>query len=229
MRWDAFRKFVLYGFGDAAALEAHKDSNSSVYTEVQIRIAKGIFNTCVNNGVNKIVMLAQSLGGQVISNYLWDAQKHRNGETVKIGIWKAPDKFANDITSSSLSTLSDDDKYVISGGQIRYLNTTGCNIPIFTAGQNEIVPINKPTDNFIWNNCYDKDDILGWPLKELYGDIASFLEDYPINAGKGFLNWLLKSWNPLSRNEYWEDDQVVGPLLEQLHVCIEENELTDTG
>ena len=37
-----------------------------------------------------------------------------------------------------------------------------------------------------------------------------------MNAGHGAMNWILKSWNPLSHSAYWEDGNVLDPLVEML-------------
>jgi hypothetical protein len=34
------------------------------------------------------------------------------------------------------------------------------------------------------------------------------------------INWLLKSWNPMSHTLYWEDDEVLGPLATMLKQMI---------
>lgn len=42
------------------------------------------------------------------------------------------------------------------------------------------------------------------------------VEDRAINAGQGAVDWILKSWNPLSHTTYWDDDNVVKPLADML-------------
>lgn len=213
LRWDGSREFVLFGFADAAGLEAHKEKPDSPYLRAQLSIAKTLFATRVALGGNKpIVILAQSLGGQVLSNYLWDAQQYLNGSQVSSGIWANLQSHAYTIGASA--ALDESEIEFLAGYTIRYLYTTGCNIPIFVAAHavQNIVPIEKPNSNFEWHNYYDKDDVLGWPLKPLSDGYSYLVTDHRINAGQGLVGWFLKSWNPASHNEYWGDDEVLDNL-----------------
>ena len=37
-----------------------------------------------------------------------------------------------------------------------------------------------------------------------------------MNAGHGMIDWLARSWNPLSHACYWDDDAVIAPLAAML-------------
>lgn len=219
LSWDPLREFLLFGFADAAGLEAKKHLPGSVYTQAQINIAKVLFDARTALGGDKpVVIIAQSLGGQVLSNYLWDAQHHlSNPGSVNIGIWRDPQQFAQQIAGQS--SLSADELRFIAGGSLRYLYTTGCNIPIFVAAHAgaQIIPIDKPRPDFEWHNYYDKDDVLGWPLEDLSSAYASIVVDHRINASSGFFSWVFKSWNPMSHKQYWGDNDVLDPL--EAHVA----------
>ena len=84
----------------------------------------------------------------------------------------------------------------------------------------DIKPIAAPTPDFKWINIYDPDDALGWPLQPLSPEYAALVEDRPINAGQGMMNWILKSWNPLSHLVYWSDDRVLDAVDELLLVQV---------
>jgi len=218
LNWDTLRKFLLFGFADAAGLEARKHEPDSIYTQSQVIIAKAMFAARTALGGDKpLVIIAQSLGGQVVSNYLWDAQHHQaNPGSVDIGIWRDPQQFAQQITGGN--SLTADELRFLAGGTLRYLYTTGCNIPIFVAAHAgpQIIPIDKPRADFEWHNFYDKDDVLGWPLEDLSPAYGNLVSDHRINAGQGFIGWLLKSWNPASHGEYWGDDDVLDGLQARL-------------
>ncbi len=83
LSWQDLRRFMLFGFSDASALEHRATEDNSVYKKIQksiiysLKIARAEF---YNNDV-PIIILAHSLGCQVISNYLWDTQKNK-------GIWQ---------------------------------------------------------------------------------------------------------------------------------------------
>jgi len=99
---------------------------------------------------------------------------------------------------------------------MRFLATTGCNIPLFVAGRSRVVPFAAPNDDFAWRNYYDEDDALGWPLRPLYDERAEIVTDVPVNASGGLLGALTSSWNPLSHGNYWEDREVQRPVADAL-------------
>ena len=134
-----------------------------------------------------VVIIALSLGCQVLSNYLWDAQHNSYIFENTDGIEPGKLDF---LRLTSLSNLV----------------TTGCNIPLFVSGINDRICFNKPNPQFKWDNYYDPDDVLGWPLRQL-GESFNIVNDHHINAGG-----LFTSWNPFSHVKYWTDKDVVSPL-----------------
>jgi hypothetical protein len=129
------------------------------------------------------------------------------------GIWRNIDAFSRQIINSD-RPLTSEEKSFLSGNTIVGLATTGCNIPIFVAAHKRmtIIPIDRPTPKFKWLNFYDPDDVLGWPLQPLSDEYAALVKDHKINAGRGLLKWLT-SWTPMAHTAYWEDDDVVEPLI----------------
>lgn len=223
VRYDELRKFMLFGFADASGLENCKEDPGSVYELAQAQIARALLaahsaNPSVDPGM-PVVFLAHSLGCQVLSSYIYDAQKARGGGRVEAGIWRDIDAWSR----PALGRLfTEREKHFLAAGTCTGLVTTGCNIPIFVAAHKEmhIRPIAPPTPQFHWLNLYDPDDVLGWPLQPLSSGYRALVEDRTINAGQGAVAWLLKSWNPLSHNSYWEDDEVLAPLAGMLRRLI---------
>lgn len=213
VRYDDLRMFVLFGFGDAAGLENGKEEDGSVYEQAQGEIARTLLDACTRNGPGTpICFVTHSLGCQVLSSYLYDANKP--GGT-SVGIWRDIDGWANKALGRSLT--SDEKTYLRATTCMAWV-TTGCNIPIFVAAHIKggvIKPINPPSHLFKWLNLYDPDDVLGWPLAPLYGE-QPWLEDRAINAGHGLANYLLRSWNPASHTAYWTDADVVNPVAGML-------------
>lgn len=210
------RKFILFGFGDAAGLETRKEDPGSTYEEAQFEIVLRLLDLRKAIGDDgAVVVVAQSLGGQVFSSYLWDAQR---AEAFKLeapgatppnhGIWR-PGALEARLGRSP----SDQERRFLLGATLSALVTTGCNIPIFIAAHQDakVKAIERPNDRFQWLNLFDPDDVLGWPLRPLLGGYESLVQDHRINAGG-----LLTSWNPLSHTAYWTDGDVLGPLVEQL-------------
>ncbi|NKB80594.1 MAG: hypothetical protein GKS05_01595 [Nitrospirales bacterium] len=124
--WTKLRRFLLFGFSDAAGLEHKAAYPNSPYREAQTRILQALDRTFSHFGnmSKPVILVAQSLGCQVISNYIWDAQ----AKTARRGVWVKP--------TSTIPKGSPQDKFRRLKS-LRYLFTTGCNIPIFLAGFNE--------------------------------------------------------------------------------------------
>lgn len=186
------RQFFLFGFGDAGSLEYSAQKDPSKYLAVQKEIQntlKSAYQELDNDHTKPVVIIAQSLGCQVISNYLWDAQNNRY-------------IFSDQNDSPELD--------FIKLKSLKALITTGCNIPLFVSGLSNRVCFSKPNANFIWDNYYDQDDVLGWPLRQL-GSTYGIVNDHPINAGG-----LLSSWNIASHGEYWSDKDVISAVSKRL-------------
>lgn len=185
--WSELREFLLFGFSDAASLEAGKERPGSVYTQAQERIRSVIAAARDATGGGPLVVVAHSLGAHVFSNYAWDCRQ----DSPAAGVWKESPV---------------DDPY-LRLGMLTRLYSTGCNIPIFVAGHSQVEPFQPVHPDFRWNNYYDPDDVLGWPLDALSEAYRALVTDHAINAGG-----LFESWNPLSHNEYWSDSDFLIPL-----------------
>jgi hypothetical protein len=201
--WMKLRKFLLFGFSDAASLEYKKDSVDSPYFLTQKMIMQTMDEIFEESGQKEIpvILLAQSLGCQVMSSYIWDAEP---GRKVLTGIWSMSGK--DGVTQGS---PKDNFRRMRS---LQRFYTTGCNIPIFVSGHKNIKAINPPTPSFKWHNFFDEDDVLGWPLKPLSPSYENLVQDISINAGGGIFGAVAKSWNPLSHDQYWSNSEVVGSI-----------------
>jgi hypothetical protein len=146
LRYADLRRFLLFGFGDAAGLENRKEIDGSVYELAQEAIARQLLGVARQDPSTRVVFLAQSLGCQVLSSYIYDAQKalaggrgpgrdlegHRRLGPARAG--RAPER---------------QEKRFLAGATCTAFVTTGCNIPIFCAAhkQMDIKPIARPTPN----------------------------------------------------------------------------------
>ncbi|MCP5076305.1 MAG: hypothetical protein GY947_23790 [Rhodobacteraceae bacterium] len=203
VRSHKMRNFVLANLGDAAGYRKTTDANDQIYVRVHDRVNQVISE--LEDDVqddSMLVVIAHSLGGHVMSNYIYDMSKNSDAGLTDFRKMKSLAVFV----------------------------TFGCNIPVFTFAypQNQVFPItfpgtNVPADKRLspwWSNYYDKDDVLGYPLARLSDGYAALhdrneLCDYPINSGGMFA-----SWNPMSHNGYWKDSDFVEPvarLLKQLY------------
>ena len=185
------RKFMLSSFGDASAYRQVPDGSNAVYNRIHSRIAEKVESVYRNDlGLKPkpMLVLAHSLGGHIMSNYIWDMQHSKD---------------------KSLSTF--EKMNYLSG-----IVTFGCNIPLFTFAYDKVEPIKFPPAGLPakfkakakWFNFYDPDDVLGYPLKPINQEYAKVVtRDISINAGG-----LLSSWNPMSHTQYWTDNDLTKPV-----------------
>jgi hypothetical protein len=208
--WLGLRQFLLYGFSDAAGFERRANQPDSPYEQVQNSILDALDHAYDAAGPDvKIVFAAHSLGCHVISNFIWDAQLTE----AKQGAWRYGG-FEDSPPHSDLDNFR-------RMKNLKSLYFTGCNIPIFLAGipHGKIKAISSRGKgySFSWKNYFDPDDPLGWPLKnistrnvkESYKYEVS--EDIAVNVGN-----VINSWNPLSHNNYWSDNDVLNPMAEDI-------------
>ena len=184
------RRFVVSALGDAVAYQNIRGKKSSSYTEINNEV-KACVKDLYDNGLGKqpcpLIVMAHSLGGHIMSSYIWDMQQR------------------------PLASLSDFDNMKYLAGMI----TFGCNIPLFSFAYKpaDLMPIKFPGPKLSpankakaeWLNFYDPDDVLGYPLSQL-NNRFKFIKDKPISAG----GWLT-SWNPISHNGYWTDNDLTKP------------------
>ena len=87
---------------------------------------------------------------------------------------------------------------------------SGCSlIPRLTFDTENTVPQQTEKSKAKWLNFYDADDVLGYPLRQLSNSYKKLVKDNHINSGG-----LLTSWNPLSHNGYWTDNDMTKPAAE---------------
>lgn len=185
----SLRKLALEALGDAVAFEHKANHPTSTYRKIHEYLKIKIIEA--NSYENaEIICVAASLGVHILSTYIWDVDNNR-------GIFEG-NKDSDQIKSTyDLSNL-------------KYLASIGCNIPLFVSGmpENEIKPFdkNKRDNNFNWENYYDSDDILGWPLQSLCSDYKDLVKDIEINTGQ-YVG---------SHMRYWKDNDFTKPFTETL-------------
>lgn len=183
----SLRKAFLGIFGDAVIFESDSTNSESAYYRMH-NYMKSFFENVnqqmISYDKSELVIVAGSMGIHVLSCYIWDANKG-------IRIFESdPATSANDLKN------------------LRYLATVGCNVPIYLSYKqaNDIVPISRPNAFFSWDNFYDKDDVLGWPLKPLCPAYDDLVTDYQINAGL-YVG---------SHIHYWDDNNFTKPFTKKI-------------
>jgi hypothetical protein len=183
----SLRRFVMEAFGDGVTYERDAMLTSSVYRNihnylrVQIKQANELLEQSPDS---KLIIVAASMGAHILSTYIWDADHSR-------GIFE-------DIPAGSQENLRNLD----------YLATIGCNIPLFLSGmkETEIIAFDKRNEHFAWDNYYDQDDVLGWPLKQLSNSYGQLVTDHEINSGL-YVG---------AHTKYWEDNSFTAPFTRKL-------------
>lgn len=165
VHYDDLRKFLLFGFGDAAGLEARNNDVNSVY---EMRSSK-LRAPCSTSTAS-----AAATARSCSSRNRWGARYSPIISTTA-GRQKMVDGSmqAFGATLTTLATSSADDAVLpfLRAETCMAWVTTGCNIPLFVAAHKtmNIKPIQPPNGSptFKWLNIYDPDDVLGWPLQPL--------------------------------------------------------------
>jgi hypothetical protein len=212
LRWEGLRELMLFGFSDAASLEHKKELALSPYWQTQQLILQRLDELFDEAGPDApLAIVAHSLGGQVISNYIWDAQQPR----AYAGIWSSA-------LDDGVPADAPRDRFRRTHSLQRLL-TTGCNIPVFVAGHATIEPIDRRRlgAGFRWINQFDPDDVLGWPLAQLSAAYAALVEDHAVNASGDSLAGRILSLTPYSHMQYWRTDSVLDRIADSLREMLE--------
>lgn len=215
LAWQPLRQFLLRFFGDAIAY--HRDEHPlgarvAIHDIISNHLAH--LHQRLDDGTAPLVIIAHSLGGQIISDYIWDRQHHGEGVDSR----------------RDVPTLAG-------------LITFGCPIPLFSLAYDVPVPIElpgpvtHPTLRKVarWLNFLDRDDVVAWPLKPLYArhldalspaqqETVSRIEDREIDVGGP-----ITRWNPASHEAYWTDDDFILPVADYLDTLLRRWPGTATG
>jgi hypothetical protein len=183
----SLREFVIKAFGDAVTFEHGAEKPNSVYKKIHTYLRETIVKVNdlkVQNTGARIVIVAASMGVHLISTYIWDADN-------SIGIFETQ----NATERENLRNLD-------------YMFSIGCNIPLFISGKEitKLKPIEKRNSTFKWDNYYDRDDVLGWPLSDINDEFKALVNDFEINTGQ-YIGSHLK---------YWKDNDFTKPFVENL-------------
>jgi len=167
------RRLMLVSLGDALAYVNNPRDKNSFYRGAHDKVRGAIDQLESEIGDSSpVAVVAHSLGCKVIFDYICDAQA---GE----GIWEGNEQ------PSDFQKLAN----------MRVLITTGCNLPFFEsaipAPEQRFFRVNK---DFQWVNFYDRDDLLGWPLRPLGGPFQETVQDEERNRIGSTLTAHFKYW-----------------------------------
>ena len=206
----SLREFMVHFAADAIAYQP-LPQNRDIYDDIHQRFAESLGKLAAAAGPRApLVVISHSLGTVITSNYFYDLREGlASPEKGLIGAGVLP-KIGNTELEA--------------GKTLAWLFTMGSPIAIWSLryenpdyGKPIAVPApdlknRYPNLRCGWVNIFDEDDVIGYPLKNLNDEYRNaILEDKRVNAGG-----LLSSWNPLSHNGYWTDDDVTKPIAAAL-------------
>ena len=195
----ALRRWVMSALGDPATyLSGYFKSGQPAYGDIHecVRAALAALELRLGAGA-PLVVLAHSLGSVIVSNYFWDEQ---HGGTP---VGRTPFERMETLTA---------------------LVTYGSNIPLFLPPRRPSVCVRFPHPLLppdlaavaVWENVYDPDDIIGYPLADIWDDTqGTRIVDTAINAGV----WPV-SETPFSHAMYDRDDDFLDVIERRMRAIL---------
>jgi hypothetical protein len=194
MDWNPVRLFVFEALADAVAYRRGHPKGWDAYHQIHWEVYRqlAILRDRLSDPAAPLIIIAHSLGSVIMSDHIWDEQK---------GEGFGRNAFTRCETLAGIITM-------------------GSTIPLFTLGLTEVRCIQFPPPSLPadmraaarWQNYYDRDDVLGYPLRTLSKSYAETVEaDVELNAGNA-----VTSWNPMSHNGYWTEPEFVRRAGEQV-------------
>ena len=202
LSYHKLRQFIVSSLGDAALyLMDHKHPRSS-YAQIHelFRTDLKIIEEDLDpQGGMPLIILAESLGTVITTNYLWD-QQHGNQP-----LGGSPFQRMETLTK---------------------LITFGSNIPLFIPPSDNLVNVRFPPPALPahlrpvakWLNVFDREDILGYPLNDLYDTTqGTEIEDLPMEVG-----FLPISLTPLSHTIYKVSRRFQNRVVEEIRSVLQQ-------
>ncbi len=185
----------------STSLAYRTKGSSGFYDAVHARIKDSLRGFAAHRRVDQdstpLVILAHSFGSVIMSNYIYDMRKRiEEGNADDVSNFESFKTMAGFVTFGSPLAV-----YYMQGGEFGE--------PIAKCG--DVLPddLKKRTR---WYNFYDKDDIVGYPLKGVNAAYKEAVDgDFEINVGGA-----ATSWNPACHNGYWEDKDFYKPVADYL-------------
>jgi len=196
LNYKELRKFVIQYLGDTIAYQPIK-SKMQNYERVHQKIKTTLTTLSKKAGDQApLCVISHSLGSAIASNFFYDLEDSNSG--------------INECTP------------IEKGETLTLFYTLGTTLPLWSLRYHDFnEPINIPSksiQNFHpnlkgeWVNFYDKDDILGYPLKTVNDSYKHAVdEDRGVSVGG-----LLTGWNPSCHNKYLTDIKVIERIVDGL-------------
>lgn len=207
LEYKTLRRFMVNFVADAFAYQP-ADHKRDQYEAIHAVVARGLRALADIAGRDApLVVIAHSLGTIVASNFFYDLSRSRSplGRRVLAAMHLRRGPLEKGETLTCLFTLGSP----LALWSLRYRDFGS--------------PLNVPSPKLAthhralvrlagWENYYDPNDILGFPLKKLnpaYGRTVT--RDVPVSVGG-----MLTRWNPLSHRRYLTDKEITAPIAARL-------------
>lgn len=202
LRWDSARRIAISALGDAAQYTAAVHSRGATsfpaHDLIHAVVARALARLADACGPDApLVLVGHSLGAHILSNHVYDEQKARLFEKTNRG-HGGPRPLERTETLAAFITL-------------------GCSIPLFVMGACAPTPIALGSAS--WLNYYDPDDVLGYPLVPLYFPDGNKPADFDLQDIEVEVGGLATGRTPLAHAYYWDHDDVVQGIAEQIRVA----------
>ena len=206
-RYNSIRKFVVGAMGDAVGYQQSPTRAGSVYPDIHNLVLAHLqkMRRRLGNADLPLVILAHSLGSVIMSDYIWDRQKHYKPRLYGRTAFERMETVSLVVTFGSTLPLF----------SLAYYPVVSFAFP--PAGLKRFFPpgtaVAKISQAAKWLNYYDRDDVLGYPLKPTSPSYnKNVTEDKQVNVGGVF-----SSWNPLSHTAYWTDQDFCKPVARAIN------------
>jgi hypothetical protein len=203
--YSQLRNFMISFAGDAIAYQP-APRERDVYEKIHKVMAHTLRALAEEAGPRApLCVVAHSLGTVIASNYIYDLQARAK---------------KNLLADPVLAVKGDTP--LENGETLALLYTLGSPLALWSLRyQNFGSPIQIPSPDLArhwpqatgeWVNFYDKNDVIGFPLKTINPAYAAAVkEDRVVNVGN-----LLTTLTPLCHTAYWTDNDVTKPIAESL-------------
>lgn len=204
VRYKWLRQIVIHYLADAVAYQPLENHNQ-IYNEINGTISRALQSLSAEiGGEAPLCVISHSLGTVIASNFFYDLQ------------YSSTSACKPEPSSSSMASPLE------RGETLSLFYSCGTTLPLWSLRYSGFDrPIHVPTEQMRnnapnvtgeWINFYDKDDILGYPLRPIHEAYANAVrEDIKVSVG----NWLT-GWNPFSHNGYFDSGKVINRMVQGL-------------
>jgi hypothetical protein len=197
------RGFIFHSLADSVAYQPTSSSGNDpqIYEGIH-RIFANSLKILADNAGKKapLCIIAHSMGAAIASNFIWDAQKNR---------------FSADTRDNPLELGQTFSSFYTFGSQVPFWAMRFSNFGEPIQVPSPQLSVHYPEAKGEWINFFDRDDLLGYPIKNINDHYrAAVTDEQEVSVG----NWLT-GWNTLSHNGYWKSRQVtrsIGASLARL-------------